>query len=195
MGLWFWKEGNLNYLLEHPLNENSVVFEVGGYTGVFTQNLFDKYGCSVYVFEPVDIYFNELVQKFGNNPKIRLFNFGLGSSSGKVTFGISDDKSSLYSKSAQSEQIELVDVAEFFNDHPEITSVDLVNMNIEGGEFNLIPRFVQSGEIKKVKRLQVQFHNVLPNAENLREKIISDLSNTHNLIFSFPFVWDGFELK
>ena len=46
-----------NKIFDHPLNEMSVVMDVGGFTGNWTEKIYNKYGCNVIVYEPVLEYF------------------------------------------------------------------------------------------------------------------------------------------
>ena len=38
---------------KYPLTKDSVVLDVGGYKGTFAAEIVRRYGCHVYVFEPV----------------------------------------------------------------------------------------------------------------------------------------------
>ena len=74
---WFQDNGDHTRLLDHDLNEKSVVFDIGGYTGEFTDDIFNKFGCNVYVFEPVQKFYSQLCERFDENNKVRIFNYGL----------------------------------------------------------------------------------------------------------------------
>ena len=50
---WVRDNGDHTLRLDYDLNEDSIVFDVGGYRGDFTSAIFNKYNCNVYVFEPV----------------------------------------------------------------------------------------------------------------------------------------------
>lgn len=92
------------------------------------------------------------------------------------------------------EHINIVDIDEFLTEQ-ETDFVDLIAINIEGGEYELLERMIEKGHINKFDRIQVQFHNVLLDSSDRRDKIISVLNETHDHVFSVPFVWDGFKLK
>jgi hypothetical protein len=50
----------------------SIVFDLGGYHGEFAEKIYNKYQCSIYVFEPVKEHFNIIRSKFsGNSIKMR----------------------------------------------------------------------------------------------------------------------------
>ena len=51
-----------------------IIFDVGAYKGVFTNKINKKYKSKIYAFEPLDNYYNFLVEKFKDDKNIRLFN-------------------------------------------------------------------------------------------------------------------------
>ena len=73
--------------------------------------------------------------------------------------------------------------------------IDLISINIEGGEYSLLDRIIESGFISHIKELQVQFHTTVPNAAKERKRIVEKLLQTHNSSYSYPFVWEGFVRK
>lgn len=197
MGYWFWIDGNEKHLLKHELNNESLVFEVGGFTGVFTEDIIKRFDSHVYVFEPVKEYIEVLKQKFNPNPKVTVFEYGLGAKSEKIFINLIGDKSSVFRETeanAGQESINIVDIDEFLVER-ETESIDLIAINIEGGEYELLERMIETGQIHKFDRIQVQFHDVLLDSADRRDKIISSLNETHDHVFSVPFVWDGFKLK
>ena len=41
--------------------------------------------------------------------------------------------------------------------------------------------------------IQVQFHNFIPDAENLRNRLQEKLLKTHKLTYNFDFVWENWQ--
>ena len=70
-----------------------------------------------------------------------------------------------------------------------------MKINIEGGEFSVLPNLIENNNISNINNLQVQFHNFIDDAENLRAKIRNDLSQTHELTYDYFFVWENWEKK
>ena len=70
-----------------------------------------------------------------------------------------------------------------------------VSINIEGGEYTLLEQIINSGLINQINNLQIQFHDFFPDSQNKRKEIINKLFRTHETIFSFPFVWEGFRKR
>jgi FkbM family methyltransferase len=75
---WFADGGDEKYRYNYSLNEDSLVFDLGGYEGKFTERIYHKYKCNIYVFEPdkklYDRYLLDIKAYYNN---IFLFNFGL----------------------------------------------------------------------------------------------------------------------
>jgi hypothetical protein len=95
---------------------------------------------------------------------------------------------------AESEEILLKDVSAFINSN-EIGEIDLMKINIEGGEYDLLDRIVNTGVVKQIKNIQVQFHDFVPNAEKRMPNIQEKLSLTHELTYQYLFVWENWKRK
>jgi hypothetical protein len=65
-----------------------------------------------------------------------------------------------------------------------------MKINIEGGEYELLPRMIESGIIDKIKLLQIQFHEISEDSLSQMNKIREKLKSTHNQVFAYPFVWE-----
>ena len=74
---WFRDKGDETHNLNYELNEDSVVIDLGGYTGVWGQQIINKYNPNLYIIEPVPSFFNGMVNKFSDNDKVRLLNVGV----------------------------------------------------------------------------------------------------------------------
>ena len=78
--VWEWKRSGKEELrYDYDLNSNSVVFDLGGYKGEWTSQIFSMYSCTVYIFEPVKKYYEGIMSRFARNDFIKVFQFGLGS--------------------------------------------------------------------------------------------------------------------
>ena len=67
---WFKINGNETLRLNYNLDKNSIVFDLGGYKGEWTEGIFLKYDCKVYIFEPVKSFSDGIKKKFKNNNKV-----------------------------------------------------------------------------------------------------------------------------
>ena len=71
-----------------------------------------------------------------------------------------------------------------------------MKINIEGAEYKLLDRIIDTGLINNINHLQIQFHKKdIENPEYKREKAISKLSETHNNIWSYYYVWERWSNK
>ena len=126
--------------------------------------------------------------------KVEVYNFGLYHTNSKEY--LTDDLSS--SKITNKETglfIEFRDIYEVINDLG-INKIDLMKINIEGAEYKLLDRIIDTGLINNINHLQIQFHKKdIENPEYKREKAISKLSETHNNIWSYYYVWERWSNK
>jgi len=66
---WFADKGDETLRLDYDLDENSTVFDIGGYKGEFARDIFCKYNCNIYIFEPLKDFFEISKKRFINNKK------------------------------------------------------------------------------------------------------------------------------
>jgi len=119
-------------MVNYDLNNDSIVFDLGGYEGQWASNIFSMYYCYVHIFEPV--------------------------------------------KKIASKAID------FIKEY-KIGRIDLMKINIEGGEYDLLEHLLDSAFISNIYNIQVQFHDFVPNAESRMNKIQESLSKTHLLTY------------
>ena len=94
----------------------------------------------------------------------------------------------------ESEQVRILEVTQFLQQHG-IERIDLLKVNIEGGEYELLEHLIATGDIRKVRKLQVQFHDFVPDAIPRRARILQGLAQTHAQHWNFHFVWEEWGLK
>ena len=74
---WFAHNGDVTHRINYSLDKNSIVFDVGGYMGDWADTIQSKFGSKVFIFEPVEKYFNKLKNRFDLNENVKIFNYGL----------------------------------------------------------------------------------------------------------------------
>jgi|SaaInlV_200m_DNA_2_1039689.scaffolds.fasta_scaffold12264_1 FkbM family methyltransferase len=190
---WFSINGDATLREEYDLNKSSIIFDLGGYKGQWTSDMFSRYACKIYTFEPVKRFFLDIEKRFYRNDKIDCFNFGLSNVSEKKSIFLSGDASSLYGK-GKKEIIKLQKFSEFIEDQ-KIKKIDLIKINIEGGEYELLDHIFQKNLQDKINNFQIQFHRNVKNFKEKREKIQKELIKTHKLTYNFPYVWENWERK
>ena len=191
---WFRDNGDKTHRLNYDLNADSIVFDLGGYEGEWAGDIFCMYGCTVYIFEPYETYYENIKSKFLHNKKISVFQFGLSKNSQTSKLAIANNSSSIFKESEKSIDIKLVSANQFFNQHP-IDIIHVMKINIEGGEYDLLEHLIETGDIKKIKNIQVQFHDFVPDAESRMKAIQDNLGKTHELTYQYEFVWENWKLK
>lgn len=192
---WFRNCGDETLRLDYPLDADSVVVDLGGYHGDFAEAIHARYGCRVLVFEPMPAFYEQCKARFKDNPRISCFMYGLSNEAGWFDISESEDASSFLvtengSGKCKAELRSVVDELNRLCDG----KVDLIKINIEGGEFDILPVLVSSGLIKTTRFVQVQFHNFITNADARREAIRADLMQSHREMWNYPFVWESWEL-
>lgn len=191
---WFKDNGDETLRLDYELNENSLVFDVGGYKGNFTDKIFNKFKPYIYIFEPHPEFYKNLKSKYKNNPKIRVYNYGLSNKNSRISFGDLDDGSSFYKKSNKTYLCKMKEFHSVFKSF-KIEKISLMKINIEGGEFPLMDNIIQNNLLNRVENYQIQFHNFVEDAYSKRNNIIKSLKNTHNLKWCYEFVWESWKIK
>jgi FkbM family methyltransferase len=189
---WFEEEGDKTHRLNYLLNEDSIVFDLGGYEGEWASQIFCLYGSNIYIFEPYVEYFDNIKNRFGHNKKVSVFQVGLSKNNQTTKLAIAENSSSIFIQSDQSADIELVSADEFFAQH-QIAKVDLMKINIEGGEYDLLEHIIETGLINRINNIQVQFHDFVPDAVNRMKAIQESLSKTHHLTYQYEFVWENWK--
>ena len=194
--IWFWISGDNNLRINYPLNENSLVLDVGGYKGEWAKKIFTLYKSNIIIFEPVKHHFNYINEKFKNNSKIQLQNVALGASTclKKIYLNNNGSSTNIIHSSNNFETISVININDFIEDN-NINKVDLMKINIEGDEYELLELLINTKKIKIFSNIQVQFHHWIDNAAERREKIRSELIKTHCETYSFPFIWENWQIK
>jgi FkbM family methyltransferase len=192
---WFRDEGDKTLRLDYPLGPASVVFDVGGYEGQWASDIFSRYLCRIHVFEPVEAFAEKIKQRFIQNKSVLVHPFGLSDQTKQVGMAVASDRSSAYlSLPASSQSVKLVRFSEFV-DNNRIERVDLLKVNIEGGEYDLLPHLLDTGLIRNISNLQVQFHSFVPDSERLMKSIQARLAITHALTYQYGFVWENWSRR
>lgn len=191
---WFACKGDATLRLDYPLVGSSLVLDVGGFEGQWASDIYGRFACKVMVFEPVPKFAAGISHRFEMNPDIEVLAFGLGGQTRDAGFSVQGDRSSVFGHGAGATSVHLVSAAELFRGQA-IREVDLMKVNIEGGEYELLDHLISTGLIARIANLQVQFHDVIPDAAARRGAIISRLRGTHDCQWCYPFVWESWSRR
>ena len=155
---------NFQNLTDLGLCENSLFIDGGSHRGEELSYLVDI-GCHVHGFEIHPEHFKNLKAIYGKNKKITLNNKGIGTQKGtqKAYF---KRKSKLASMSLFREKdninekeyisIEIIDIADYIEKLS--AQVDVLKLDIEGGEFEIIEHLIRTGTINKIKYIFFEDH-------------------------------------
>lgn len=162
------------------LPEQPVVLDVGGYEGGWSDIVLAvRPAAVIHIFEPHPGFAEALRRKFANNANVTVHEFAIGAEPGQLELSDSADASSAFGgKPGQTHKAEVRAVADFFAT-TGLQSVDLAKINIEGGEYDLLPAMIETGLIARIKRLQVQFHLFDPSWSAARDAIRNQLAASH----------------
>ncbi len=155
-----------------PPTGHKIFVDVGAHLGESVRRFYrertDASEFEIYCFEPDPRTFDKLLANVGMMPNVHCLcaalgaceesrslqrgtvNEGEGSTllAGKVTGGVGRDAVT----------VRCLDAARWLRDHP--APLTIVKINAEGGEYEILPRLVQSGAMNQVTELYVQFHSL-----------------------------------
>lgn len=189
---WFNDNGDKTHRINYELNENSIVFDLGGFEGNWSADIIEKYNCQVYIFEPVNFYYQKILDRFKNNQKVKVFNLGLSNKNDKTDIFYNGDSSSMVFETSKTEKIEVRNICDFLEEF-EINKIDLIKINIEGAEFDLLDEVIKKDYQSKFENIQVQFHKMFNDCYQRRDTIRQNLSKTHELTYDYTFVWENWK--
>jgi FkbM family methyltransferase len=189
---WVEDKGENTLRLDYLLDSNSVVFDVGGYHGWFTEQINEMYGCRIFCFEPVPEYFKKLKEKFKGLRNVTVLPYAIIDHNGKGTLRIDGDTSGVFNKHGEEISISCKTVQWLLKKY-DIQFIDLLKLNIEGSEYPLLTNMISKNLIEKCGNIQVQFHTFVEDHET-KYKIISEgLSKTHCVTYRYPFIWENWK--
>ena len=105
-----------------------------------------------------------------------------------------DNSSYVIQKNSKKEIIKIKSIIEFLEEN-NISSVDLIKINIEAAEFDLLEYIIKEKKASLFKNIQVQFHTFIPDCVERRDEIRKHLSDTHDESYNYEFIWEGWKLK
>jgi FkbM family methyltransferase len=189
---WFQDNGDYTHNINYDLNENSVIMDLGGYTGNWAQQMMDKYNPNIYIIEPIPLFYNIMCEKFIYNKKIHLLNVGISTQNKEDVIFIDNDKTSSNSNYKKYSITTKFNTIETILAHWNLDTIDLLQMNIEGDEYSVLEYMIDNESIRKMKNIQIQFHIHIKDSINMRNSIQAGLiSCGFKNNFNYPFVWES----
>jgi len=195
---WWSKDGNNTLAITYPLNENSVVVDLGGYHGIWASQIIEKYNPYMVLVEPIPQFYHFLADKFKSNPKVKILNTGISTSVYTGELFLDNDGTSKYIKTSMPIEVDFGTIEQLLNTILTIyckEQVDLIQINIEGEEYPLLEQMLDNNTILRFSNIQIQYHIYIENAIEKREEIQKRMSEHFNKIYDVPFIFEGWSLK
>lgn len=155
---WRALRGDETLALAWDLNEDSHVWEIGGYEGRWAQQIWDKFHCNITIFEPQEWAVDKMRERFKGIEKIEIRPYGLWTHSGTKMLGsyFTDGASVFGSKPPVAYENYFANLITEVYDFPD--QIDLCLMNVEGAEYYLIPELTTTTLMKRFDYFWCQFH-------------------------------------
>ena len=164
-------------LFSHRVNERLTIFDVGANRGEYCKGILDKFpNCTIFAFEPSPTTFSLLEKYLEDEPRVKMFNFGLGETIeqrnlykesqyakiGSLTkLNVTDDR--------YTENVSIRTVDQVFEDL-QLTYIDVLKIDVEGHEFEVMRGGTNIIEKNKVKIIQFELGgSSIDNKTNLKE--------------------------
>lgn len=174
------------------LRPSARVLVLGGYTGASTIR-YAETAERVLSLEPVESFRDQMLKRAQGLENVECFDFAASKADGKLLLSLgSDGTSSVRSVGSEVLEVESRDIGPFVTKQGPF---ELLECNIEGGEYEVLPRLIETGSILDVKKLLVQFHDIGPESDLMRVRIAHSLSKTHTRVWSFDWVWELWEIR
>lgn len=183
---WFELKGDETLALDWELNENSHIWEIGGFEGRLVQQLWDKFHCHIDVFEPQDWAVAKMKRRFEDIDKIKIHPYGLWTENTEILIGnYHTDGASVITDDGREPKVLGVfkDYRRVYGSIPYV-DIDLVIMNIEGAEYTLIPEFFEFGLFNCIRHFFCQFHP--KDLTDFRDKLLFEkIGESHDIMWNF----------
>ncbi|MDO6480643.1 FkbM family methyltransferase [Shimia thalassica] len=187
---WKSEKGPVRLYDYGDLPKAPVVLDFGGFKGEWSDIVLKQApDAIIHIFEPHPGFAALIREKFADNPNIHVHELALGAESREMELSDAGDASSSVANHDRVFTAQFLSVDSFIAETP-LPRIDLVKINIEGGEYELLPALIASGVLARVARLQVQFHLFEPALSAARAEIRADLAKTHECVWDYPFVWE-----
>ena len=191
---WFRDQGDKTLRLDYELDEHSLVFDVGGYEGQWASDIFARFRSTIHIFEPVEAFAAKIERRFSKNDRIFIHRHGLSNETKVVSIALCGDGSSIVKSASKSEKSKLIRALDFMHQN-NISTIDLIKINVEGGEYELLDHLIETGFVQCIDNIQVQFHDFVPDAEARMTQIQKNLACSHFLTYQYTFIWENWKRR
>jgi FkbM family methyltransferase len=182
---------NRDILVDVDIDDDSLVLDVGAFRGEWSEKIWERYQPTIHGFEPAPGAYRKMVAKFEGNDKVHAHEFGLGGADATVSLSLNGPGSSVFDDPVEfgSVEVRIRDVIAVL-DELDIDEVDLLKVNIEGGEYDLLDRLDAADWLPRIRLLLIQFHEWHPKAYRRRRHNRRALRRQHEEVWGYPWVWE-----
>ncbi len=171
-----------------------VVLDIGGYHGDWAEAMAARYAVQVHVFEPHPRFAAMIEQRFADRDDVMAHGFAIGSADGELMLSDDENASSALVVDGPTLAGQLRAVGPVFAELG-LEKVAAAKINIEGGEYDLLPALIDTKLIDRFDRITVQFHKFSEGDRKRRDDIRQALAETHDCVWCYPFIWEEWHRK
>jgi FkbM family methyltransferase len=183
---WIFLRADERVRSRYRVDPGDLVVDVGAYEGEFAADMRDVWDAEVFAVEPIPEFAGALKERFAGDSHVTVMPFALGGADGFIRISMAADGSSAWVESRDAVEVPLRDVASVLG----AREVSLFKINAEGAEFDVLDRLLETGKVRQIRCLQIQFHRFVPGADARRKAIRRRLEATHRCSWSVPWVWE-----
>jgi FkbM family methyltransferase len=173
-----------------PVHSPESAVVLGGYLGDSAIQL-AQLGYRVTVFEPIPAFAQKIrIRVSRSNLELEILEVAAATSSENILLSMDGDGTSQFSISAETanRSFPALNFSDWIMARGQ--TIGLLEMNIEGGEYEILQSLISNGSISKVNTLLVQFHNLTAESTLKRNELRIGLSSSHRMEWGFDWVWE-----
>ena len=163
------------------------VLVLGGYTGQSSVR-YAETSSQVVSLEPVEVFRAQMLARAVGVNNLICLDFAASNENGVLALNLGGDGTSAIRRvGTNSIEVDARDIAEIVDEYGPF---ELLECNIEGGEYSVIPRLCETKAVNNVEKLLIQFHDVGPESADYRLRAHKQLSRTHLRVWNYDWVWE-----
>jgi len=183
-----------------PVDPASVVI-FGGYLGETTAAWLARLpGAKIEVFEPVQTYASSIESRF-TGEKVQVHPYGVAErrearnfyALGDATYAEGLPRNGLRVRAESSVSVNFISISELVDLLPR--NIDVLEVNIEGGEYELLKLLSNAGILGGTINMFIQFHAVGIDTADRIAIVRDELTKTHELVWKYELVWEFWRLR
>jgi len=183
-GNWFKDKGDETVALDWEINQESMVWEIGGFEGRWAKQMEEKYNPHITIFEPQLWAVERMQAKFQGNPKVAIRPFGLWVIDARMSLHkYETDGCSILGDGETAARADFLDAYSVKQDRQD---VDVCLMNIEGAEYALLPYMIGMDMMQNFRYFWCQFHpGLVQDGDRRSNTLFKMLAHTHHKLWDY----------